>query len=70
MDIIETSEGSQTGYLADDARDYADAIISIIFNAREENDKIRNAARASCDRFSEEEFQKNFIHAVSVLFDN
>lgn len=70
MDIIETSEGSRTGYLAIDPRDYADAILSIIWNTKEENDRIRATARASCDRFSEEEFKKNFLHAVTILFDN
>jgi alpha-1,2-mannosyltransferase len=45
VDIIETSEGSQTGYLADEAEDYARCIATILYNNREHNDKIRNAAR-------------------------
>lgn len=45
MDIIETSEGSQTGYLAVDALDYAHCIASILYNSNEENEAIRNAAR-------------------------
>lgn len=45
MDIIETSEGSQTGYLADEAEDYARAIATVLYNSQERNDKIRNAAR-------------------------
>lgn len=45
MDIIETSEGSQTGYLAVDALDYAHCIANILYNSQEENDAIRNAAR-------------------------
>lgn len=45
MDIIETSEGSQTGYLADDAYDYAKCIANILYNSYEENETIRKAAR-------------------------
>lgn len=45
MDIIETSEGSRTGYLAVDAIEYAHAIASILYNSNEENDTIKNAAK-------------------------
>lgn len=45
MDIIETSEGSQTGYLAVDAMDYATCLATILYNTKEENDTIRDAAR-------------------------
>lgn len=45
MDIVETSEGSQTGYLADEAEDYARCIATILYNTKERNEKIRNAAR-------------------------
>lgn len=45
MDIVETSQGSQTGYLAVDAIDYAEAIARILYNTKETNDMIRNAAR-------------------------
>lgn len=69
MDIIETSVGSQTGYLAVDTSEYAESLATIIYNTKEENDVIRDAARASCDRFSEMEFEKGFLRATSVLFD-
>lgn len=45
MDIVETAMGSQTGYLAVDAIDYAESIARILYNAKETNDTIRNAAR-------------------------
>lgn len=45
MDIIETSEGSRTGYLAVRATDYADCIANILYNTKEENETTRNAAR-------------------------
>lgn len=68
MDIIETSEGSQTGYLATDACEYAEAIATILYNTKEQNDTTRNAARASCDRFSEKEFENGFLRAIGPLF--
>ncbi|XP_070493821.1 GDP-Man:Man(3)GlcNAc(2)-PP-Dol alpha-1,2-mannosyltransferase [Chironomus tepperi] len=69
MDIIETSEGSQTGFLADDPEDYARCLANILYNTKEQNEKIRQAARASVDRFSEKEFEDNFLRIVSPLFD-
>jgi len=69
LDIIETSEGSQTGYLADEAEDYARCIATILYNTKERNDRIRNAARASVDRFSEKEFEENFLRVVSPIFE-
>ncbi|XP_011214462.1 GDP-Man:Man(3)GlcNAc(2)-PP-Dol alpha-1,2-mannosyltransferase [Bactrocera dorsalis] len=69
LDIIETSEGSQNGYLAVSAIEYANCILSIIYNSKELNDTIRNAARSSVERFSEEEFEVNFLRAVTPLFN-
>lgn len=70
MDIIETADGSRTGYLAVDSIDYAKCILTILYSTKEENDKIREAARASVDRFSESEFRKNFIRATLPLFED
>ncbi|XP_017464833.1 PREDICTED: GDP-Man:Man(3)GlcNAc(2)-PP-Dol alpha-1,2-mannosyltransferase [Rhagoletis zephyria] len=69
LDIIETSEGSQNGYLATNAVEYANCILSIICSSREVNETIRNAARSSVERFSEEEFEVNFLRAVTPLFN-
>ncbi|XP_061400648.1 GDP-Man:Man(3)GlcNAc(2)-PP-Dol alpha-1,2-mannosyltransferase, partial [Musca vetustissima] len=69
LDIIETSEGSQNGFLAADASEYANCILSIIYNNKEENDVIRNAARSSVERFSEKEFETNFLRAIIPLFN-
>lgn len=68
MDIVETSEGSQNGYLAMDAIGYANCIATILYNTKEHNNSIREAARASVERFSEKEFENGFIRAVSQLF--
>lgn len=69
MDIIETSEGSQTGFLAVDAIEYANCIANILYNTKEQNDTIRKAARASVDRFSEAEFEKGFLRAIGSFFE-
>lgn len=69
MDIIETSEGSQTGFLAVDAVEYAKCIATILYNTKEQNNTIRKAARASVDRFSEAEFEKGFLRAIGSFFD-
>lgn len=45
MDIIEMSAGSQTGFLADEAEEYARCIAKILYSRREDNDTIREAAR-------------------------
>ncbi|XP_013108810.1 GDP-Man:Man(3)GlcNAc(2)-PP-Dol alpha-1,2-mannosyltransferase [Stomoxys calcitrans] len=69
LDIIETAEGSQNGFLAADATEYANNILAIIFNSDEGNETIRNAARSSVDRFSEKEFETNFLRAIIPLFN-
>ena len=45
MDIIETAEASQTGYLASDAEEYARCLAAVLYNTKEQNERIRNAAR-------------------------
>lgn len=70
LDIVETSEGSQNGYLAVDAVEYATCFYNILYNTKEENESLRNAARSSVERFSEKEFEVNFLRAVSPLFTN
>ncbi|XP_022222868.1 GDP-Man:Man(3)GlcNAc(2)-PP-Dol alpha-1,2-mannosyltransferase [Drosophila obscura] len=67
LDIIETSEGSQNGFLATDAVEYAENILNIILDSFDTN-RIRNAARSSVERFSEQEFEKGFLRATSTLF--
>ncbi|KAH8299631.1 hypothetical protein KR044_003816, partial [Drosophila immigrans] len=68
LDIIETSEGSQNGFLATDAIEYAGSILNIILNPPELNANIINAARASVERFSEKEFDEQFLRAISAIF--
>ncbi|XP_023727628.1 GDP-Man:Man(3)GlcNAc(2)-PP-Dol alpha-1,2-mannosyltransferase isoform X2 [Cryptotermes secundus] len=64
MDIIVESEGSQNGFLATDEADYAMAIATILKLSPHARKIIRDAARASVDRFSVEEFEKGFLRVI------
>lgn len=66
-DIIETSEGSRTGFLASEPDEYARAILEVIALPSDEKKRIIEAARASVDRFSEKEFEKAFLRATEPL---
>lgn len=68
-DIIETSEGSRTGFLASTPEEYAACILHVMQMSREQLARLREAARASVDRFTSGEFQKGFLRAVEPLFD-
>lgn len=68
-DIIETANGCRTGFLATTCEEYAHTILDIMRLTREQLAVIRNAARASVDRFTEGEFQKGFLRAVDPLFN-
>lgn len=66
-DIIETSEGSRTGFLATTPEEYASAILHVLQLSREQLASLREAARASVDRFTGEEFEKGFLRAVEPM---
>lgn len=66
-DIIETAQGSRTGFLAAEADEYARAILEVIALCPDERKRIVEAARASVDRFSEMEFEKAFLRAAEPL---
>ncbi|KAL0879797.1 hypothetical protein ABMA27_003508 [Loxostege sticticalis] len=66
-DIIETSEGSRTGFLAAEPDEYARAILEVIALPNDEKKRIVEAARASVDRFSTMEFEKAFLRAAEPL---
>ncbi|XP_032453976.1 GDP-Man:Man(3)GlcNAc(2)-PP-Dol alpha-1,2-mannosyltransferase [Nasonia vitripennis] len=67
-DIIETQTGSQNGFLAQDAEEYAQILAYIIKMTPNERDTIRNAARSSVHRFSTEHFEKEFLRTIEPLF--
>ncbi|XP_015601200.1 GDP-Man:Man(3)GlcNAc(2)-PP-Dol alpha-1,2-mannosyltransferase isoform X2 [Cephus cinctus] len=67
-DIIETQTSSQTGFLADEAEEYAEVIKHIINMNPQDKNTIRNAARASVNRFSGAQFEKEFLRAIEPFF--
>lgn len=72
MDIVETSEGSRTGYLAVDAVEYANCIAVILYNSKEENDTIRAAARlvSSMMMMTLPQSCLSFVKSVTIDRDN
>ncbi|XP_021926373.1 GDP-Man:Man(3)GlcNAc(2)-PP-Dol alpha-1,2-mannosyltransferase isoform X2 [Zootermopsis nevadensis] len=68
MDIIMESEGSRNGFLAEDETEYAQAIATILKLSSQTRKQIQDAARASVDRFSVEEFEKGFLRAMDPFF--
>ncbi|KAF7988180.1 hypothetical protein HCN44_007674 [Aphidius gifuensis] len=67
-DIIETQQGSQTGFLAWNAIEYANIIKHIISLSDDDKNNIINAARASVSRFSCETFEREFLRTVAPFF--
>jgi len=68
MDIIMEWDGSRSGFLATDENDYAEAIRCIMFMTKESHAVIRKQARASVERFSDQQFKKGFLEASDSLF--
>ncbi|XP_022091598.1 GDP-Man:Man(3)GlcNAc(2)-PP-Dol alpha-1,2-mannosyltransferase-like [Acanthaster planci] len=69
MDIVVEINGKLTGFLANDVKSYADAMEAILKMTPEERLEIRQSARASVERFSEQEFKKGFLAATEVLIN-
>lgn len=67
-DIIETQTGSQNGFLAFRAEEYAQIMAYVIEMTPNEKNTIRGAARASVHRFSTKQFEKEFLRTLEPLF--
>ncbi|XP_013782909.1 GDP-Man:Man(3)GlcNAc(2)-PP-Dol alpha-1,2-mannosyltransferase-like isoform X2 [Limulus polyphemus] len=67
LDIVVEYNGKPTGFLAHDEKSYADAFDTVLKLTKEEQLEIRNNARVSVSRFSEEEFQSSFLSATEHL---
>ncbi|KAK6645404.1 hypothetical protein RUM43_001681 [Polyplax serrata] len=63
-DIIIESEGSRNGFLAASDDEYAQAMASIIRMPAKQRERVILAARSSVDRFSVEQFEKQFMRAL------
>ncbi|RLU19736.1 hypothetical protein DMN91_008293 [Ooceraea biroi] len=67
-DIIETQAGSVTGFLAEDAEEYAKVLAHIVHMQPDERNAIRIAARSSVDRFSCQLFEGEFLRTIEPFF--
>ncbi|KAM8974972.1 GDP-Man:Man(3)GlcNAc(2)-PP-Dol alpha-1,2-mannosyltransferase [Pelodytes ibericus] len=68
MDIVISYGGQKTGFLADDEESYASAMDQILSLSPNERLTIRQNARHSVTRFSDQEFEENFLSAAEHLF--
>ena len=57
-----------TGFLANDVDSYSKELHHIFSLPAAERDKIVQKAKLSCERFSEEHFEKTFLTSISHLF--
>ena len=69
MDIVRDYNGQHTGYLADDVTSYACAMKYIFKMADEERQDMQLAARESAKRFSDENFETDFLACVQCLLE-
>ena len=67
MDIIVNEDGQQTGFLAKETEEYADAILAVLQMTEAERLLIASAARRRSERFSEKKFYENFWDAVHSI---
>nr|CAB3221172.1 GDP-Man:Man(3)GlcNAc(2)-PP-Dol alpha-1,2-mannosyltransferase-like [Phallusia mammillata] len=66
MDIVQEN----TGFLACDEESYAATIRNIFSMSEDDRSSIAVTARKSCDRFSEEHFETDFLNAIAILFES
>ncbi|XP_061745440.1 GDP-Man:Man(3)GlcNAc(2)-PP-Dol alpha-1,2-mannosyltransferase [Nerophis ophidion] len=67
LDIVVPYEGGQTGFLADDEDSYAEAIENILNLPPASRLQIRQNARQSVTRFSDQEFEVSLLAAMEPL---
>lgn len=68
LDIVVPHEGACTGFLADGEEGYAETMAQILSMSADKRLHIRNSARASVSRFSDQEFEVTFLSSVEKLF--
>ncbi|XP_018572370.1 GDP-Man:Man(3)GlcNAc(2)-PP-Dol alpha-1,2-mannosyltransferase isoform X2 [Anoplophora glabripennis] len=68
LDIIETSESSRLGFLAQMPQEFAYIIKFILELSDEEVNEIRERAKASVERFNTKKFREEFLRATEPLF--
>jgi len=69
MDIVETLDVDRTGFLATTETEYAQTLLHIVRMSSEEKLEIQTRARASVDRFTEENFKRGFLTALKEVLE-
>ena len=67
LDIVIPYNDNPTGFLARDAESYADAMDTILNMSEDMKMSVRENARESVSRFSEEEFEGQFLAVLDPL---
>ena len=67
---LPTTQHQQTGYLANTEEEYVQAIYDIYQLQHGDKEKIRQAAKVSCERFSDEVFMHDFKFHLSEVLSN
>ena len=68
MDIIVEEASTRNGFLAANDKEYAECIANILKNMSfDERKSVQDRARASVNRFSEKEFEKEWIRLTRRL---
>lgn len=70
MDIVLEEDKQQTGFLATNVDEYADAILKILRMPEKERLKMAAAARRRAERFSERKFYEDFKAAIQPVFSS
>ncbi|KAK6173177.1 hypothetical protein SNE40_016681 [Patella caerulea] len=69
LDIVTKYADKITGFLADNEQSFADRMKEIFKLSDEDKNEIIRNARISVKRFSDEEFEKNFIDSIEPLLN-
>lgn len=67
-DIVVDFNGGRTGYLAHDVESYANALKDIILLSDHEKQALRERARQSVRRFTDENFDAKFYACLQPFF--
>ncbi|OEL36230.1 GDP-Man:Man(3)GlcNAc(2)-PP-Dol alpha-1,2-mannosyltransferase [Dichanthelium oligosanthes] len=67
MDIVLDEDGHQTGFLASEKEEFADAIIKVLRMSEQERQDMAAASRKRAQRFSEQRFHEDFTEAVRPI---
>jgi len=69
MDIVVDHNDNKTGFLAEDVASYSDTLEKIFKLTSQEKFEIRQNARESVSKFSENEFEKGFLNVVEPYIE-